>query len=78
MYYVYRHYYDCFFKELKSLGDVSEPIFSFEDLQKEYDQCYPYGFVMGCAHSQVIPINLNFNFDILVPFDYYSTCNNIN
>jgi len=48
-----RYYYDAFFEELKSLGDDSEPFFSFDDLKKEYDECYPFGFAMGFAHSQV-------------------------
>ena len=47
-------YYDWFFIELRQLGDnSSEPFFTFEDLLEEFDAGYPFGFVMGCAHSQV-------------------------
>ena len=48
-----RHYYVCFFDELKNLGDTSEPFFTFDELNKEYDECYSYGFIMGCVHLQV-------------------------
>jgi hypothetical protein len=47
-----KFYYDCFFEELKNLGNTSEPYFTFEDLMKDYDECYPWG-IMGCIHSQV-------------------------
>jgi hypothetical protein len=48
-----RFYYDRFFEELRSLGDNSEPLFSIDDLKRDYDECYPFGFAMGFAHSQV-------------------------
>ena len=48
-----RYYYDCFRDELKSVGGDSEPFFSFDDLKKDYDECYSFGFAMGFAHSQV-------------------------
>ena len=48
-----RFYYNQFCEELKSLGGPSEPCFSLDELKKEYDECYPYGFIMGCMHSQV-------------------------
>jgi hypothetical protein len=48
-----RFYYDCYFEELKSLGDNSEPFFSFEDVREEYEECYAFGFVIGLAHAQV-------------------------
>ena len=47
-----RYYYDCYFEELKSLGDDSEPYLSFADLKEEYEECYAFGFVIGLAHSQ--------------------------
>jgi hypothetical protein len=49
-----KFYYDCFFEEIKNLGDNSEPYFTFEDLKQEYDECYNYGFILGCMHSQAI------------------------
>ena len=48
-----KYYYDCFFEELKNLGNNSEPHFTFEDLKQDYNECYPFGFIMGCMHSQV-------------------------
>jgi hypothetical protein len=50
---LFQFYYDQFFLELTILGDTSKPFFSLEDLKKEYDECYTFGFVMGCMHSQV-------------------------
>ena len=47
-------YYDQFFKELRSLGDDSEPSFTLQELKADYDDCYAFGFIMGCMHSQVI------------------------
>ena len=49
-----RVYYDSFFEELRNLGNTSEPYFTFEDLKQEYDECYNYGFIMGCMHAQVM------------------------
>ena len=50
----YRYYYDCFFTELALLGETGEPYFTFEELKKEYDECYPFGFSTGMLHAQVI------------------------
>jgi len=51
-----RFYYDQFFEQLNNLGDKSEPFFTFEELKEEYDDCYAFGFIMGCMHAQVIII----------------------
>ena len=50
-------YYDCFFEELKNLGDDSEPFFTLEDLQEEYNECFAFGFILGCMHAQVKKLN---------------------
>ena len=42
-----------FFHELQGLGDTSEPCFTLEELKADYDDCYAFGFIMGCMHSQV-------------------------
>ena len=46
-------YYDCFYTELNNLGDNSEPFFTFDDLKEEYNDCFSYGFILGCMHAQV-------------------------
>ena len=48
-----RHYFVSFFDELRNLGDTSEPFFTLEELKEEYDECYSFGFINGCAHAQV-------------------------
>jgi hypothetical protein len=48
-----KFYYNRFCEELKNLGGSSKPIFTYAELKKEFDDCYPYGFIMGCMHSQV-------------------------
>ena len=47
-------YFDQFNKELKDLGSDFKAPFSLEELKQEYDDCFEYGFVMGCGHSQVL------------------------
>ena len=47
-------YHDQFTQELKDLqGDFKAP-FSLEELKQEYNDCYKFGFIMGCGHSQVL------------------------
>jgi hypothetical protein len=48
-----RHYYETFFRELRSLGDDSKPFFSFDDLKEEYDECYLFGFALGFSFLSV-------------------------
>jgi hypothetical protein len=48
-----RFYYERFFEELKSLGHEEDPFFTLEDLIKDYNECFPYGFVTASAHYQV-------------------------
>ena len=54
---LFKFYYDQFFHELQSLGDTSEPCFTLEELKADYDDCYAFGFIMGCMHSQVTFFN---------------------
>ncbi len=58
---LFQYYYDNFFEELKNLGDNSEPAFTLEELKEDFDDCYHYGFVMGCVHSQVKLIKNSFD-----------------
>ena len=46
-------YYNQLCNELKNLGANAESYFSFDDLHKDFDECYSYGFITGCFHSQV-------------------------
>ena len=50
-------YYDEFFQQLTQLGGGCEKIvYTFEELKEEVNECYAFGFIMGCLHSQVIMI----------------------
>jgi len=46
-------YYNQFCEELKSLGDKAGEYFTYDALLEDFDECYPFGFIMGCVHSQV-------------------------
>lgn len=46
-------YFDRFVQELKDLESGFEPPFNLEELKKEYDDCFEFGFIMGCGHAQV-------------------------
>ena len=49
-----RFYYDEFSEQLIQLGgDVFNACYTFEELKKDFDDCYSFGFVMGCLHSHV-------------------------
>jgi hypothetical protein len=49
-----RFYYDEFYKQLTLLGDGCETnCFTFEEILKDFNECYPYGMIMGCMHAQV-------------------------
>ena len=47
-------YYNQLSFDLQRLGDNQIPCFTFEELKQEYDECYAWGFLMGCLQSQVL------------------------
>ena len=47
-------YYSDFHQQLTQLGSGCEKTcYTFEELRDEVNECYAYGFIMGCLHSQV-------------------------
>ena len=49
-----RFYYDEFCEQLTLLGGGCEKeCYTFEELMHDFNECYPFGFIMGCMHSQV-------------------------
>ena len=47
-------YYDEFLKQLTMLGGGCEKTcYTFNELKDDLNECYSYGFVLGCLHSQV-------------------------
>ena len=46
-------YFDRFVKELKDLESPFPVPFTLDELKKEYDDCFEFGFIMGCGHAQV-------------------------
>lgn len=47
-------YYDEFNQQLTQLGGgIEEAVYTFEDLLEDFNECYSYGFILGCLHSQV-------------------------
>ena len=49
-----KFYYDEFSQQLVELGDdVIKACYTFDELKKDFDDCYSFGFVMGCLHSHV-------------------------
>ena len=48
------YYYNELFKQLQTLGKYSKDMYTFDMLLQDYNECFPWGFVMGFAHAQVI------------------------
>jgi hypothetical protein len=47
-------YYDEFLEQLVQLGDgADKTCYTFEELKNDFDDCFSFGFVMGCLHSHV-------------------------
>ena len=52
------YYHECLMKELQGLmgyknSGAHHHIYSFDELQKDFDNCYPFGFVMAVFHAKV-------------------------
>lgn len=52
-------YYDEFLQQLTQLGGGCEKTcYTLEKLKDDFNECYPFGFIMGCMHSQVNLVEL--------------------
>ncbi len=40
-------------KKFYGIANSFEAPFTLDELKKEYDDCYEFGFIMGCGHAQV-------------------------
>ena len=49
-----KYYHDRFIQELNGLESSFEAPFTLEELRAEVDNCYVFGFIMGCGHAQVL------------------------
>jgi hypothetical protein len=49
-----RFYFDEFYEQLTLLGGGCEKTcFTFKEIMEDFNECYPFGFIMGCMHFQV-------------------------
>ena len=46
-------YHQQFVSELKSLGDNDEEVYSFNQFLEDYNDCFPWGLVLGLLHAQL-------------------------
>jgi len=53
---VIKLYFGRFSVELKDLESPYPLPFTLAELKQEYDDCYKFGFIMGCGHAQVTTI----------------------
>jgi len=53
---LFHHYYDSLSAELKSLGYVDGPPFTFDEMVQDFEACYVFGFGSGCQHTLVSPV----------------------
>ena len=49
-----KFYHSALSKTLETLGYDSQKLYSFPDLQKDFDDSYPFAFVLGHLHTHVI------------------------
>ncbi len=52
-----RWYHDQFSTDLDKFGHDAKEVFSFDTLLKDYNEAYPYNFVMAMMHFQALLMN---------------------